>query len=729
MAPQFDAKVRPLGQRTLKLRDDLVWTPQLGDGQPYYQVEDPLNSTFFRVGVAEYAFIALLDGKTPIDAAVRRSAQAMPNNALSEPEAAAVCEWLLDSKLAQTHETTGSNKQNPAQTQQRLVTGMNRWNPLALRIALCHPDRLFQTLSPWFQGLFSVPAFIAWLLLVGGALYRVTNDAERFTGAFQGILNPLNWLLLPGCWLVLKIVHEAGHAMACKKYGGIVREAGIILILFLPVTYVDVTSSWRFRSKWHRLITAVAGMYAELSVAAMAAILWSATGPGLLSDLLFNVVIMASVTTILFNANCLMRFDGYYVLADALEIPNLYTVSRQLLVHVLLKPLFLAGPLPASLPKSHWKLLFMCGYSVAAFLWRTLTYAGMIIVATTLFHGAGMFLAVVAAVIWVVLPAAQSMQGVIRRGRRQSDPAVLPYFVLRLAAVLLVLAVAQCRWPLAPRAPAVVEYAPLTVVRADSPGFVQEICVHDGQTVSVGQPLVVLRNRELQVELNDLRLALRQSEIKCRMCEQERKLAAWQAEAKKHASLETKLREKQSQVERLIIRAPAGGQIVRDRLGEMIHTYVKSGNAILSIGCPDRKELRAAIAQNTLSVFQETVGHPVRIRMPGTVPFHARLVSIAPRAGLQCPHPGLSAANGGLLAVKVAQDDATEQRGDGPDRELLEPRCVARIALSGAQSQRFCAGQIGAVSLSLTRETVAWHLYRTVTRWIDQKYRAATARH
>ena len=124
-------------------------------------------------------------------------------------------------------------------------------------------------------------------------------------------------------WVVLKLIHELAHSLVCKKYGGRVASCGILVLLMIPMPYVDVTSSWRFENKWKRILTSAAGMLSEVFVAAIACYVWANSQPGPIQYHAGNVIITASLHTLLFNINPLMRFDGYYMLADWLEIPNL----------------------------------------------------------------------------------------------------------------------------------------------------------------------------------------------------------------------------------------------------------------------------------------------------------------------------------------------------------------------------------------------------------------------
>ncbi len=262
MTAQQDLGIRELASCKLAIRGDLVWTPQLSGGQRYYLVEDPLNARFYRIGTAEYAFVSLLDGQTTIGEAMNLTATALPNAAFTEHEAVTICNWLLENALVRTSERVAPSRRTIATSEQQ-GPGLQRWNPLVLRLPLLHPDRFFNALSPWVSWWFSPWALVAWLTLGLIAVLQITSDWTVALNSFVGVFAPLNWIWLPLCWFGLKLVHEFAHGAACKKFGGSVREAGIILILFLPVTYVDVSSSWKFRSRWHRVITAAAGMYAR----------------------------------------------------------------------------------------------------------------------------------------------------------------------------------------------------------------------------------------------------------------------------------------------------------------------------------------------------------------------------------------------------------------------------------------------------------------------------------
>ncbi len=199
------------------------------------------------------------------------------------------------------------------------------------------------------------------------------------------------------------------HGLACARYGGRVRQAGVILVLFVPMAYVDVTSSWRFSSTWQRIVVATAGMYVELMVAAVAALIWSVSSPGAVSDLCFNVLFMAAVSTLLFNANPLMRFDGYYMLSDLVGLPNLASLGRTAVTDLARHGLL--GVPSRGLPLTARAHFFVTAYGLAAWCWSLLVAAGLIMGAALLFHGAGIVLAAAGVVLWWGLPLGRPAWG------------------------------------------------------------------------------------------------------------------------------------------------------------------------------------------------------------------------------------------------------------------------------------------------------------------------------
>ncbi|MEM7457494.1 MAG: hypothetical protein AAF456_24385, partial [Planctomycetota bacterium] len=317
-----DVREKWLGA-VLKLRPDLHFEyRQQGESQ-FVVVEDTVRSKFFQIGTSEFKFIASLDG--------RRSAREIASligekdgTILSDEQVVAICQWLLNSNLVfgdQVDNTKRLEIQAAARGRQQL---MGYLNPISFKLPLFNPNKVLSRLQPFTGWLFSKWFVVAWLILASVAMRDLWTNWSSVESSSFGILAEGRWLWLLLVWVALKVIHEAAHGLACRKFGGEVPEAGILMLLFTPMAYVNVTSSWRFSQRWQRIAVAGAGMYVELFVAMLALVFWARLDAGILRDISFNIFIMGSVTTILFNANPLMRFDGYYIMSDMLGIPNLY---------------------------------------------------------------------------------------------------------------------------------------------------------------------------------------------------------------------------------------------------------------------------------------------------------------------------------------------------------------------------------------------------------------------
>ena len=715
-----DHCVPELGMARLRLRDDLVCTPHTSAAGAYYMVEDPHNSRFFRLGWAEHTFVSLLDGRTSLHDALSHLAAVIPHHHLNEADAAGLCRWLVEMDLA--HTVDSSRAENLANSARTLAhrQALSRWNPLVFRWPLGRPDRFFAVLADRAGWLFSPGFVIIWLVLVTLGGFQVLSDWNRFAASSAGIFAPGNWIWLGFCWVMLKFIHETAHGVACRHYGGPVRETGILFIFLAPLAYVDVTSSWRFRSRRLRIIVAAAGMVTELLVAAAASITWANTSDSWLNHFCYNLIVMSSLTTVLFNANPLMKFDGYYMLSDALAIPNLYVNGQQYLRYWAKR--YLLG-VRTSLPVwGNRQTLVIRLFGFAAFAWRVIITVGLTVAAATLFHGAGIVLAYLAIVFWLGRPTYGFLKYMISNESNEQPRRwrfLATVGTVTFASVLILMFVP---WPGARCAPAVVEYSPRTIVRADAAGFVREVHMQSGDIVAAGQLLVTLENRQLATDLKSLEIDIRQSKIRGRRHEQDHELAAEQAEAKRREALLAQLEQKREQVNGLTIHAPCEGQIVGRNLDALVGRYLEPGAELLSIGNEQQKELRVSISQGDIDVFRLRIGGSVHIDLPRQPIWTGQFEKINPRATITPAHAGMAAIHGGPLPVKRN----TQNRSDSPSDacELFAPPFTGIVKLNPMESVQLRAGQIGAIYCRPRADSIGQHLYHVASQWIQQKLQA-----
>ena len=705
----------------LHVRDDLNILLREYQGQTVFVIEDELNSSYYRMGLAEYTFLTLLDGRTTFATALGKTASIMKEKALSEDQAAGFCQWLVQSGLASTHQSRSISRLEEDAQRGKRKRFKSRFSAATQRLPLFKPDRLISSLTTVFGWLFSGMMGVFWLLLIGSGIVALAVHWNRFCEATSHVISRDNWLWLGLTWLTLKIVHELAHGIACQKFGGHVREAGVMLIVFIPLPYIDVTSSWRFGSKYQRMLVSSAGMMAELALAAMAAIIWSQTEPGLLNQNAYNIVFSAGLITLIFNANPLMRFDGYYILADYLELPNLSMHGQQALKTLARRwGLGLKGT-PIEYPEGRKKTILI--YGIAAFLWRILICVGLVLMADALLFGAGVILATLMVIVWVVVPTFRLLK-FVAVGNRREHPSRTRFCSLLLFVGLAIWGVmSYVPWFGLTSAPFVIDYHARTEVRTSVSGFVDHIFVRTGEVVQKGKPIARLKNIELETSLEridrDILISTRRADIFLH----KKETAAWLVEKETLESLRKRQREVRKQKESLLIVAPRHGMVLNSDLKDLLHTWLDVGDQVATLGPEDEQELLSLVSQFHHDAFLKREGGKVEIHIDGTglTRIPARLSSVSPKATREFPHPALGAHAGGPLEIRVRMVQEQDSEKQKQEFELLEPHFLARIQIPPTLKRDLAAGQTGRVAFRLQNETVGMYLGRSLYQWWNRR--------
>lgn len=711
-----------VGAIRLRLRRDLAFRRQSFGRDHCYVIEDTARSQFFRIGTAEYTFISLLDGNTSIAIAVAETASRIGSDAFTETQAAALCSWLVDNGLASTEKSSTSDRLNQLADQSATKRRREWLNPLMVKFPLGNPDSVIRAAHSVAGWMFSQAAFVAWLIIVAVGGYFLFADWERLTSASSGVLSAENWIWLGMSWLGLKLVHEFAHGLVCRRYGGETREAGVLLLLFVPLPYVDVTSSWRFGSKWQRMYVAVAGMYAELFVAALTAIVWATTSSPMIQYHAFNVIVTAGFVTVLFNINPLMKFDGYYILSDLFEVPNLATHGQQDLMHLARR--WLLGNKTARPEWPEGRATLIRVYGIAAFCWRIMICVSLTLAAETLFHGAGIVLAIAAVALWVAVPLFKFVRYIIA-----GDP-VNPVNRMRLATVFTTIAaLGYSVWNYVPyverlQLPAIVDYDPVTSVRIAASGFVRQIHVQPGDSVETGQPLFQLENTELQARLTETEIAVAKSQLAATQFHRQGKLAAYQVELENEAALQKHLDELKQQANDLIVNAPAAGQVLTRDLQDLEGRWVTAGTEVCLLGGDASRSVQIVVPQSDLKTLESIQDADIAVHIwgMGSGDLTGKSLSINPRGSTDLKYPALAAPAGGPLAVRAVQaagSASADQKFQG--WQLLEPHFNGRVLLPQQQLKTFASGRTGYVEFCAHRGTVGDVIVASFQNFYDNR--------
>lgn len=650
-----------------RLRRDVEFTFHHRRGVPVYVLEDVIHRRYFQIGLAEYQFLHSLDGNRTISEAVARSASGLGARALSEQNALTLVRWLVDHDLLETESAEQSHRRFQHTEENKNPQAQGGWTRhlMFLKLPMGNPDGLLAVLTPWFGWIFSPFFFVIWLALIGYAASELAPQWDRFIEAAGQAVLPGNWLLMILVFAGLKIVHELGHGLATRRFGGVVPEWGIQLIAFVtPLTYVDASSSWRFTRRRHRIAVAGAGMYVELFFAALAILVWTRTQTGLVNTLAHNVVFAASVVTVLFNANPLMRFDGYYILTDLLNMPNL-AQKGQMIVKWAAKR-YLIGMKDLTLPPQVTDgLPIVAAYGVGSAIWRILIWVGIMSLVSMLGRGAGVVIVVIA-ITAMVFGSLTKFVKFLATGSGGMMPS-LPVAFTRLGSIAAVLAglffLVQFR-PFT-RAAAVISFRDKAVVRTELDAFVTEVNFENGQEVALGEVLARLENPETETELKSLELDVSHSRLRARKYLEGGQVGAYQAELNNLDALKEKLEAIRDSVNSLTVKAPIDGVVFARRPDRLEGRYLRTGEEVLTVFPNSPPEVIISAREKAVEALRTEANPRLRVRLrgrPGSIP--AVLDRVEKQATAAVPHAALASVAGGPLAVlQRAEQDSDRQRG------------------------------------------------------------------
>jgi len=386
-------------------------------GETWRVMQDPAGETYHRINESAHRFVGLLDGGRTVGEAWSLAVQRHGDEAPTQGEAIRLLGQLYTSNLLHADLPGDAEvmfKRHRTRKQRELKGTLT--NFLFLKMPLVDPDRFLERWTPLLGMAFTRAGLIGWCVLVGLGLAALVSKWREFMERVPGTLDQANLVWMYVAFVLAKVLHELGHGVSCKKFGkqegagGEVHQMGVILAVLMPAPYVDASSSWALRSKWRRIVIGAAGMYVELAVAAVAAMVWAATGEGgVVNAIAYNVVFIAGVSTLVFNANPLMRYDGYYMLSDFVESPNLQQRSAQQISYLVKRFVWRVrrAVSPARSDREGWLLVV---YGVASTVYRLTVVAAIIWFVSQQWFVIGAIAAIAAGGVMVVSPVAKLLR-------------------------------------------------------------------------------------------------------------------------------------------------------------------------------------------------------------------------------------------------------------------------------------------------------------------------------
>lgn len=639
---------------------------------PWFVLEDPVSGKGHRLSRQGYHVFARADGTRSVQELWEMVCREFPERPPTQSEIVSLIAQLHQADLIMADrmpDLTDLVRRGRKHRRQLIVAAFK--NPLALRLPLLDPGPFLAATAVIGRCLFSRAGFALWSGLVIAALALVVTRWEELAGNVPDRLFSLSTILpLVLAYIPIKILHELGHGYALRRYGAEVREVGVMFLVFFPVPYVDASQSMMLPSKWQRITVSAAGILIETGLAAMATFVWVLAEPGTLRAVAFNIMLIGGVSTVLFNGNPLLRFDGYFVLSDLLEIPNLaqrankrfwYLCERYILGVEEAVP-------PQTVPSERGWLL---GYAVAAFLYRVILLVLISIFIASRLLGLGILLAVWSVIMAFGVPAFKGISFLLRHPRISGQR---PRAIARalLAAGVLGAAVSVVPLPSTTTVAGYLEGQEILRLRAGTDGVVEQVLAENGQRVAAGDPILVLGVPDLDRRIRLAEATLHDLELRRRA----RPLEDGTARAtldRQIAFARQRLKDLNDRREDSVLQAPGAGRLVVPDAPDLPGRYLAKGEEVgrLVTGEPD--QVQAAIPQRRADLVARD-SRDVVVRIRDRVETEARIAQIVPESTTRLPSSALTAVAGshGLLA------DPRDQQG----RTTLNPAVLLEIALA-----------------------------------------------
>lgn len=577
--------------------------------------------------------------------------------------------------------------------------------PLTLRLPLLDPDAFLDRWVGLVRPAFSRAGALAWVLMVGAALLLgASHWAELSQDAGSRLLSGQNLLLMGLAYPCVKALHELGHGFAAKVWGAEVHEMGIMFLVLMPVPYVDASGANVFPDKRKRMVVAAAGILVEMLLAALAFFVWLVVEPGIVRSLAYSIIWISGASTLLFNANPLLRFDGYFVLSDGIEIPNLGARANQYLGYLVQRRVFglnqVRNPIhsPCEAP---WLIV----YGVAAFAYRFLIVFGIALFIAGRFFIVGVLLALLSLTMQVVVPAVRQISTILsspRYGeRRARTVAISLTMILGITGSLLLVPL-----PLYTSARGVVWLPERSQLRAGSDGFVTRLLVESNAAVRADEAVVVAHDPLLEARVAVLRAELRA--LRARHYEERiTDLAEAQLTEEEIVTAEAGLARALERARASVIRSPESGSLVLPREDDLVGRFVRQGEIVGYVIGSDRPTARVVLSEADVELVRERT-RAVEVRLARSIAEvqPARIERVVPAATQRLPSPALGSTGGGEWAVDPGDPEGLRTLVPVFELDLTLPETSAQGAIGEAVYVRFDHGL----------EPLAMRAYRGIRR-------------
>ena len=651
-APLFSSSWYRVAKLRPRLRSHTEIHRHTYRGEIWYLIQDHFTGRFHRFSPETYVVIGLMDGSRTMEQIWDSACFRLEDNMPSQDEVIRLLGQLHQSDIIQAQIAPDMLEiDRRRQTNQRKQLLAKLKSPLAIKIPLWDPEQ-FLAKTNWLANIFfSISASILWLLLTITAIVLAAlhwdvlsnNLADRVL-AMENLL--LLWLVYP----VVKGIHELGHAYAAKRWGGEIHEMGVMLLVFMPVPYVDATSAYAFRNKYQRMLVGAAGIMTEVALAAIAMIVWTLAEAGALRAIAFNVMLIAGVSTLLFNGNPLLRFDAYYVLADYLEIPNLGARANRQLGYLIKKYLLgLSSEIPPA--RSLREAVWLVVYSLTSFCYRIVVMLGIALFVATKLFILGIILAMWSFYGFLGRPIFNILQYLIVDEQLKKKRQRLASVIV-IASVLLIGGLFYLPFPRITLSEGILWVPDNAQVVVATQGVVDELLLAPGQQVTVGMPLIRTRNSEHDSSVRVAESRLQELMVRNRIARSLDKNTESRLIDEEIQRSRGELARLLDEQQRLLIRSPSDGIFHLSRADNLIGRFLQRGELVAYVLRPSEYRVWVIVDQADIELVRADVKQ-VEVLLAEDLDkvYSAKIVREVPGIRKELPSLALSTEGGGQFAL------------------------------------------------------------------------------
>ena len=694
-----------LGNSYVGTRDDLEITRQIFFGEISYVVRDPVTFDGHNLSPTDYeVFTSLTKEKSLKEVCQTLIEQGVFEASEQESFYSYVVELQKRNLLNLPVTDSEMLFQQFQQKQQSRTKGL-LMKLLFIKVPLGCPDRLLKSTYHLAAGFFTKRFFLLWCVGLIAAIAIIASHWQEFTSDLASALTIGNLPTMLAVMAALKLWHELGHGYACRHYGVSVPNAGILFMIGTPLAFMDATGSWSLHRRIQRQVINLAGMYFELMLTVVASVVWILADDSYVKSVAHFAILISSVTTIACNINPLMKYDGYFVLADALGIPNLKARGAYS-ARNLFKFLFFRIPMPSCDSKILRTILVSYGFfaglyritltvGIAAVIATQVWLVGLAFGAFYVLSSLGtMFLQLIKYLVW---------------SKEIQDQRVLANAYLVIVTIIIPATILAVPMPSHSHARGVIEHRELAVLHAPHDGFVSALSVSPGEHVKPGQAVATLENhdrfqqRQLkQAEFSGLLVKFRrfQNEDRLKASQTEKELERTRFELDHLRELDPNDK----------VESPIPGQLIARPDDLQVGQFVESGTEIARIGGSGRI-VKAVINASSMATIRPKLGQHVRCRFhaESNVVFDGVVRSISASGTNVVPYEALTHLGGGFIPVKA------------DTLEAAEPFFELEIELGElGKTSNLKQGLVCDIRFGESFETLGKHLQRALMRFHNQ---------